>query len=164
MLKILLPKLIFLWCFVSGLTYAQESHTIKKSYGQTIYVPSYSHVYIGNRSQEYNLSTTLLIRNTDPERQLRITSAIYYDSEGQEVREYLEEAYILAPLESWRIIIPDDDRSGGAGANFLVKWDATELVHPPMTETVNIGERFGLGVSFINDGQVINELAEPVEP
>lgn len=164
MLKYLLPKLLILLVIISGLTMAQDTPTLQKSFGQTIYVPAYSHVYMGNRSQEYNLSTTLLVRNTDPERRVRITSALYYDSKGEQVREYLEKPKILAPMETWWVIIPDNDRSGGAGANFLVKWDATDLVHPPITETVNIGERFGLGVSFTNDGQVVNELEEPVAP
>ena len=164
MLKFLLLKSLILWCIAPGLTFAQDPPTIEKSFGQTVYVPAYSHVYIGNRSQAYNLSTTLLIRNTDPDRRIRLTSAIYYDSKGEIVREYLDEPQVLAPLESWWIIIPDDDRSGGAGANFLVKRHATGLVHPPLTETVNIGERFGLGVSFINDGQVVNELKKPVNP
>ncbi|MBU2627056.1 MAG: DUF3124 domain-containing protein, partial [Proteobacteria bacterium] len=48
------------------------SHADEKkelSYGQTIYVPAYSHIYIGDRERPFLLTVTLSIRNIDPKKQ-----------------------------------------------------------------------------------------------
>ena len=42
--------------------------------GKTIYVPAYSHIYIGDHEKPFLLTVTLSIRNTDPEHPTNITT------------------------------------------------------------------------------------------
>ena len=44
------------------------------SSGQLLYVPVYSHIYIGDKERPFNLAVTLSIRNTDPRSGLRLTA------------------------------------------------------------------------------------------
>ena len=61
----------------------------------------------------------------------------------------------LGPLGSERYIIPQDDSSGGSGANFIVKWQAAAPANPPIIETVMIGTQSQLGISFTSRGQAL---------
>ena len=49
----------------------------------TIYVPVYSHIYIGDRELPWNLSANLGVRNTDPENPTTVMAVDYYNSEGR---------------------------------------------------------------------------------
>lgn len=60
-----------------------------RSKGQTVYVPVYSNVLIGDRPHSYELASTLCIRNTDMEHSLRIVAADYYDNDGGRIRKFL---------------------------------------------------------------------------
>jgi hypothetical protein len=72
------------------------------SQGQLLYVPVYSHIYIGDRERPFNLAVTLSVRNTDPRKSLRLTEVDYYDSDGHLVRHYLEEPREMPPLATIR--------------------------------------------------------------
>lgn len=135
----------------------QSMNNSARSNGQTLYIPSYSHVYFGDNEREFNLSSTLLIRNVSQSDTIAITRVEYYDTEGNKVRDYLEQPRRLVPLQSAKFIVRESDRSGGAGANFIVEWHAEYPVLPPITETVNIGTAYGQGISFVKDGIVLRE-------
>lgn len=60
------------------------------STGQLVYVPVYSHIYQRDRERTFNLTTTLSIRNADPERSFVITRVSYYDSEGNLIENYVD--------------------------------------------------------------------------
>ena len=122
---------------------------------QTIYVPAYSHIYTGNRERPFLLTVTLSIRNIDPNHQIKITTVDYYETQGKLLRKYLDKPVILNPLESLRYIIPERDKSGGSGANFIVEWESDKLVNPPIVESIMIGARSGQGISFISRGEEI---------
>jgi len=63
----------------------------------------------------------------------------------------------LKPLVSKRYIIPEGDKTGGSGANFIVVWKSDQKVNPPIIEAVMIGTHSGQGISFASRGQVIKE-------
>jgi len=136
-----------------SLAYADE--VIALSQGQTIYVPCYSHIYAGNREVKVLLTVTISIRNVDSKHSITITSVDYHGTKGELLKKYLNQAVVLAPFESTRYVIPQKDKSGGSGANFLVAWKAEKPVNPPLMESIMIGAEGQLGISFTSRGQEI---------
>lgn len=127
----------------------------KRIAGQTIYVPVYSHIYHDDGKKTFNLAATLSIRNTDLEHSIVVTFVRYYDTNGQLVRQYLEQPIQLNPLASKDFVIDATDTSGGAGAKFIVEWVAQTQVTEPIIEAVMIGSGYHQGISFISPGKVI---------
>jgi len=125
------------------------------SKGQILYVPAYSHIYSGNRERPFLLTVTLSIRNIDPNHQIRITLVDYYETEGKLLKRQIDKPIILNPLGSLRYVIPEKDKSGGSGANFIVKWESDQFVNPPIVESVMIGTQSQQGVSFTSRGKEI---------
>ena len=124
---------------------------------QTIYVPAYSHIYIGNRERPFMLTITLSIRNIDQNYPLKITVVDYYETQGNLLKKYLDKPINLNPLESLRYVVPEKDRSGGSGANFIVKWNSDKPINPPIIESIMIGTQNQQGISFTSQGRVIVE-------
>jgi len=58
--------------------------------GQTLFIPAYKEFFIG-RVRVVNLQTTVSIFNTDTDAAIIIKSARYYDTDGQLVKEYIED-------------------------------------------------------------------------
>ncbi len=125
------------------------------SKGQRVYVPAYSHIYSGNKQRPFLLTVTLSIRNIDPERQITITVVDYYETQGKLLTKQIDKPLTLKPLESVRYIIPEKDKSGGSGANFIVEWHAEKAVNPPIIESVMIGTQSSQGISFTSRGREI---------
>jgi hypothetical protein len=125
------------------------------SNGQMIYVPAYSHIYSGNDERPFLLAVTLSIRNTAPGNPIRITRVDYYETQGKRLKRYIDKPVILNPLQSFRYVIPEKDKSGGSGANFMVEWKSDAPVNPPIVESIMIGTQTQQGISFTSRGQVI---------
>ena len=125
--------------------------------GQTVYVPVYSHIFADDRYRDrpFLLTATLSVRHTDPERPFTLKSVDYYDSEGGLLQRYLEAPVTLAPLASTHYIVPESEAKGGAGAKFLIEWQAPAAVSEPMIEAVMIGTKLQQGISFISTGRAI---------
>ncbi len=133
--------------------HAEEKNGL--SNGQTIYTPAYSHIYSGNRERPLLLTVTLSIRNIDPVHPIKIISVDYYETQGKLLKKYLDTPATIKPLESLRYIIPEKDKSGGSGANFLVEWKSDKLVNPPIVESIMISTQSQQGISFTSRGRVI---------
>ncbi len=129
------------------------------SQGQTLYVPVYSHIYSGDRERPVYLAVTVSIRNTDPVRTIQVTTVDYYNSEGQQLQRYLEKPLSLAPLATVRYVVKESDKAGGSGANFLVRWQSSAPVNPPLAESIMISTASQLGISFTSRGVPIVETA-----
>jgi hypothetical protein len=125
------------------------------SKGQLIYVPAYSHIYSGDRERPFLLTVTLSIRNIDPKHQIKVTLVDYYETEGKLLKKYIDQPVILKSLASLRYVVPEKDKSGGSGANFIVKWESDQLVNPPVVESIMIGTQTQQGISFTSRGQEI---------
>ena len=125
------------------------------SVGQVIYVPAYSHIYYGNREKPFLLAVTLSIRNVDPKHEIAIIEVDYYETQGKRLKVYLDKPVFLKPLESLRYIIPESDKNGGSGANFIVMWKSEKLVNPPIVETIMIGTMAQQGISFTSRDRAI---------
>ncbi|HCY87605.1 MAG TPA: hypothetical protein DHV36_20895 [Desulfobacteraceae bacterium] len=125
--------------------------------GQTLYVPAYSHIYIGHKATPYMLTVTLSIRNIDPGSSITISAVDYYGTEGKLIRRLIEAPLTLKPMSSTRYVIPAPDKTGGSGANFIVKWSATGKINAPIVETIMIGTQSQQGISFTSRGQAIKD-------
>ena len=127
--------------------------------GQTLYVPVYSHIYYGGTGyggkRQFFLAVTVSLRNTDPQQAITITSARYYDTEGQLLQEYLTQPLRLGPLVSTSIFIEQQDVRGGSGANFIVEWQAETPVPMPLIEAVMIGTAGTQGLAFTSPSRVL---------
>lgn len=159
MLRRILSALICL-LFVGAITGTAQLHAGEASplsTGQLIYVPAYSHIYVGNRAKPFPLTVTLSIRNVDPARVVTVEQADYYETQGKLLKKFVEDPVVMRPLESVRFIIPQNDGSGGSGANFIVRWSAPAPVNPPIVESIMIGTQTQQGVSFTSRGRVIVE-------
>ena len=112
------------------------------STGQTVYVPVYSHIIYGNIHPRLGapfkllLSSMLSIRNIDPNHNIMVKSVRYYDTDGKLLRDD-NAARTLAPLASTEVFVEFKDEEGGAGAKFIVVWQADVPVNPPLIESVN---------------------------
>ena len=134
---------------------AQDQPATSK--GQTVYVPAYSHIYHGNRESPLLLTITISIRNISPTGSITVTGVDYYDTKGAEVKKYLAAPLVIGPFGSERFVVPESDKTGGSGANFIVKWYSASPLNPPIIETIMIGTQNQLGVSFTSRGQAISQ-------
>ncbi|MCL2458200.1 MAG: DUF3124 domain-containing protein [Desulfobulbus sp.] len=153
-----LPRhLVSILLLLFALSQSAAADTLGKWRGQTVYVPVYSHIYGDDRYRgtPFLLTATLSIRNTDPDSPLTLKSIRYYDSDGALLQEYLEKPVSIAPFGSIRYIVPESESKGGAGAKFLVEWEAGSPVIEPIIESVMIGTKMQQGISFISTGRAI---------
>ena len=135
-------------------SFARADETVILSKGQTIYVPAYSHIYVGNRELPILLTVTASIRNTDLNHSIKVTKVDYYETQGKIVKKFIDSAVNLKPLETIRYIIPQKDKAGGSGANFIVEWKSDRLVNQPIVETIMVGQQ---GMSFTSRGQILGK-------
>jgi len=141
--------------FLVPLSLNAEDKRTGVSKGQLVYVPAYSHIYSGDRELPFLLAVTLSIRNIDPHHSIRITLIDYYETQGKLLKKYIDTPITLNPLESVRYVIPESDKSGGSGANFMVKWQSEKFVNPPIIESIMIGTQTQQGISFTSRGREI---------
>ncbi len=154
----LLMILFYASCIVTALiSTAYTESGISLSKGQSVYVPVYSHIYIGDRETPFLLAATLSIRNTDMAYPITVFAADYYNSDGKLLKKYIESPIRLEPLASVRYIVRESDKSGGSGANFIVRWKSERSVNAPIIESVMVGTGMQQGISFSSRGQPITE-------
>jgi hypothetical protein len=146
-----LTLIIFFWTALP--LFAQETPDLAQQ--QEIYVPAYSHIYIGNNERPFLLTVTLSIRNIDPKKSMKVVTVDYYETQGKLLKSFLTAPVTLGPLESVRYIIPEKEKIGGSGANFIVQWQADSLINAPIVESIMIGASSGQGISFTSRGKVI---------
>jgi Protein of unknown function (DUF3124) len=129
--------------------------------GETLYVPIYSHIYAEDRQSKLNLTATLSIRNADPQQSFIINSVRYYDSDGRLVRQYLDQPIELKALATKDFVVPSNDTTGGAGANFMVEWVSKQKISEPIVEAVMIGTEGNRGFSFVSPARITKRLTPP---
>jgi hypothetical protein len=124
------------------------------STGHAVYVPAYSHIY-SRGGEAFLLEITLSVRNTDPQRSIRIDRVRYYDTSGRPIRELTEAPLLLGPLQTASYLVEKRDVEGGSGANFIVDWSADDRVNPPILEAVMVGVDKTHNLSFTSRGEPI---------
>ena len=77
------------------------------------------------------VSVSVSVRNTDPLKPIRITSAQYYDTDDKKLREYVTSPKTVVPMGTYELFIPRSDDTGGSGANFVISWRSEKPANPP---------------------------------
>lgn len=129
------------------------------SSGQTVYVPAYQSIAIAvsKKPRRLSLTTTLSIRNTDPERQITIVSVKYFAANGYLIKNLLEKPETIDPLAVMSFV-PEQpkEKREEAETSFIVIWKAVgKEASWPIIQAVMIGAAGQQGISFVCDGQVI---------
>jgi hypothetical protein len=144
-----------------------KSHEVEKSFdesaivkGEIVYVPVYSSVYFKDSTSLFNLTATLNIRYIDRTGDLYLQEIDYYNSKGELVKKFLTKNLKVKPLETFDLVISENDTSGGTGASFIVKWVSRSRIQNPIVEAVMISTRQGVGLSFITNGKVIQTIGK----
>lgn len=125
--------------------------------GQHIFVPAYSDVFIGDAGQTIQMAITLLIHNTDPDDEIIIESVQYFNTDGEMVREFIEQPVTLRAMATTGFVVNASNSSGGWGANFTVSWGAPTPVYEPVVEALMVNTSMAMGVSFVSQGRVVSE-------
>ncbi|MFZ1444464.1 MAG: DUF3124 domain-containing protein [Candidatus Dechloromonas phosphoritropha] len=157
-----LRAVVFGLFLASTVVSAQEIRML--SSGGLLYLPIYSHVVFGNLGRsgtpsQVSLSTLASIRNTDPRRPLRVLTARYFDTDGKLIGERVPKPVVVPPLGTLELFIERNDLSGGSGANFIIKWDASSPINPPLVEALHVNMDGGKAVVFMTQSQPIEDPA-----
>jgi len=131
--------------------------------GQTLYVPCYTSVMTGSRadSHSFEAKPTVYIHNTDQNNPLTIVRMDFYDTDGKLVEKYLQQPRQLNPNSSMRINMRELIKGEkGAGAHFIIQWQAENKVVEPLLQTWFVGAVGNRGYSFTSPVRVIQEMAD----
>ena len=156
MKSILLSLLLF--ALSGGCASAQTSPG--RSLGQVLYLPIYSHIWHGEMNDKGQpmkalVSVSVSIRNTDPAKSIRVTSAQYFDTDGKKLREYLPSPKTIGPMGTYEIFVPRSDDSGGSGANFVIAWKSDTPASPPVVEGFHANLPVGRSIAFTTSARPI---------
>lgn len=124
------------------------------------YLPVYSHIYHIHEGTTFDLTITISIRNISTTDSIYILKADYYNTIGDNIRQYLKNPIYLKPMETIEIIIDEKDVEGGSGANFLFDWAMKNDLNPPLFEAVMISTYGQQGLSFTTRGVRVFEQNE----
>lgn len=134
---------------------SQEIDKSQIEYQDIIYVPIYSDIYADKINQKTLLSATLSIRNTSFTDSLFVTKIDYYNTDGELVRAYIDNAISISPMATVNYVIEKDDDTGGPGANFIVALSGKTGDLKPLIQAVMIGQVGNNGFAFSTDGYSI---------
>lgn len=118
------------------------------------YLSVYSQIYNETEHKTYNLTATVSIRNVNSRDTIYIDNAEYFNTRGHAIRKYFKKTVYLAPMETVEIVIEENDKEGGTGANFHFDWRIKPSSNEPLFEAVMISS-FGQGLSFTTQGKRI---------
>jgi hypothetical protein len=95
------------------------------------------------------------IRNTDPLKSIRITSAQYYDTDGKKLKEYVVSPKTIGPMGTHELFVPRSDDTGGSGANFVISWKSDTPANPPMVEGIHANLPAGRSIAFLSSARTL---------
>ena len=139
--RVSLCAMVFAGFLASTAAFAQEARQLAK--GQTLYLPIYSHMAYGNLGKSGKASQVLL-------------SALV-DTNGMLLGERVPTPTVIPPYGTLELFVELNDASGGSGANFIVKWDADQLVNPPLLESLHANMDGGKAVIFMTQSVPLTE-------
>jgi len=140
--------------------HAMAQSPVIRSTGQVLYLPIYSHVWHGDLDSKGEpakalVSVSVSIRNTDPVKAIRVTSAQYFDTDGKKLREYVPAPRTVQPMGTMELFIPRGDDTGGSGANFVIVWKADSPASPPIVEGFHANLPAGRSIAFTTSARPI---------
>jgi hypothetical protein len=141
-------------------TYAAAQLSSGKSMGQMLYLPIYSHIWHGeisklNMPEKTLVSVSISVRNIDPNKSIRILSAKYFDTQGNQLREYVTAPLNVGPMGTYELFVPRSDDTGGSGANFVIRWQADKPTNPPVVQALHANFPVGRSIAFTTSAVVM---------
>ncbi len=132
------------------------------AFGQLLYVPVYSEIYSIGHHRTERLSSTLSIRNVNPDGEFYITRLEYYDTEGNILKEIKASQLPIKVnnLETKNHVVALYDDKGGVGANFILEWRSSKPIVEPMVETIMISTESNWGLSFTSTSKTLKEYSK----
>jgi hypothetical protein len=118
----------------------------------TIYVPAYAELPVGSGAFNVDLSVTLSVRNTSPDKALAVRRIEFFDTSGKLLESYLSTPIGLRAYGTVNLFISVMDRRGGSGGNFVVDWAGDTAMSEPVVEAIMLGEFGGRAYSFVSRG------------
>jgi hypothetical protein len=141
----------------TDLLYVEKEKIQHLEIQQDVYVPAYSDIYYETENKKTYLTVILSLRNISFIDTIYFDRIDYYGSSGKLIREYIDKALVLRPMESMEYIVKAADKQGGAGANFVVSYRAkSNLKNHPYIESVMMGNLDNYRFSFSSPGVPIN--------
>jgi len=134
--------------------------TSSLQYLEIDYVPIYSDIYYDNGTKRYPLTVTISIRNISMVDSSYLLSAVYYDSYGNRLKDYIDSTFLVSPLESIEFVVEAEENIGGAGANFIIEWGATNYSNQLLIQSIMIGTYEQQGISFTSEAKVIKSSSK----
>lgn len=151
--------LVMLLC-TATISLAEESLT--RSFGGLIYVPTFSHVHVSSNDQQ-PLAVTLVVHNIDASHEITLSKVDFFNSDGDLIRRFLDEAVTLKRFQSQNFAISIQENSGGVGANFVVEWTSKSSTLEPAANAIMVGGTGTQGLSFQTTGHVIARKMKPAD-
>lgn len=121
---------------------------------EKVFLAAFSHV-VTPHGVSQPLAATMVIHNIDPEIEITLSNADYFDENGKLVKSFLKDSIRLAPLSSHAFIVTVKEQPAGFAARFLVEWSADKPAFSPILEGVMIGGAGTQGISFTTAGKVV---------
>lgn len=137
--------------------YSWENYKTENTFGEVLYLPVYSSIY-HQSDRTFDLTATLSIHNADIISQITIKKIDYYNTNGELVRSFIKDEFVLNPLQSKQFIINQSDISGGTAAKFIIQWISEHNVIKPIVEAVMISTSSQQGISFKTESRVISSI------
>lgn len=120
-------------------------------HGKT-YLPVYSHLYHKYEKRTFDLTIITSLRNVSATDTIYLVKADYFNTSGDNIRQYIKKPIFLRPMETVEIIIEEDDKEGGSGANFVFDWYVKNDKNIPLFEAVMISTYGQQGMSLSTRG------------
>lgn len=130
-----------------------DTATLK--YKETDYVPVYSDIYHHDGTMRFQLTTTISVRNISLKDSAYVLNAVYNDSYGKLLRNFVARPILLKPLEAIEFVIEDKEDKGGAGACLILEWGGSRSANQLLVQSVMIGTAGQQGISFTLKAEVI---------
>ncbi len=116
------------------------------------YLSVYSEIYQFSDRQTYDLTATISMRNISSTDTMFIMKADYYNTHGDLIRSYIQKPVYIKPMETIEVVIGQEDKEGGTGANFIFDWATKPRAQAPVFEAVMISTSGQQGLSFTTQG------------
>lgn len=119
---------------------------------ETVYVPLYRSLYVGEQRALKILSGTLSIHNTSSKFPLLLTNLTYLNGNGETTVERLRKPHFLPPLAAAEFYIDHAESDAASVASAVVQWSGDSAITPPLIEAVIIGKYGSKGFSILSRG------------
>ena len=118
----------------------------------SVYVPLYRTLYVGENRAVNKLSATLSVHNTSSEHSLILKKLTYLDGKGEAISELLREPHALPPLASAEFHIDHGQSDTATVAATVVEWSSQDSSTTPLIEAILIGKYGAKGFAIHSRG------------